>query len=128
MTSTLDTATFTVKAAGAQPGRHALAVNVTPAGAGTVSYAPSMPEEGYPAGAEVTLTALPNQGYSFSGWSGDVTGSAASVTVTMDGDKTVAATFVESGGGSGDTLGQLLPLMLVAMMTGLIGPLTEGLS
>jgi uncharacterized repeat protein (TIGR02543 family) len=41
----------------------------------------------------VTLQAAPSDGYVFTGWSGDCTGSVATCTVTMNGDATVNATF-----------------------------------
>ncbi len=47
----------------------------------------------YTHGETVTLTAVPTTGYSFSSWSGDITGTAASVTITMNSNKSVAAGF-----------------------------------
>jgi hypothetical protein len=46
-------------------------------------------------GDEVTLTAYPNIGYSFSNWSGDASGSANPFTITMDSDKEITANFTE---------------------------------
>jgi hypothetical protein len=40
-----------------------------------------------------TLTAIPNPGYRFSVWTGDASGTENPLTVTMDADKTVGATF-----------------------------------
>ncbi|MCG3118584.1 MAG: hypothetical protein ALAOOOJD_00804 [bacterium] len=48
----------------------------------------------YDAGTAVTLTAVPDSGYQFSGWSGDLTGSANPDTITMDGNKNITATFI----------------------------------
>ncbi|TYP78972.1 InlB B-repeat-containing protein [Paenibacillus methanolicus] len=50
----------------------------------------------YRAGTKVTLTAKPLDGYAFVGWSGGgLNGTSTdSVTVMMDGDKTIAANFV----------------------------------
>jgi uncharacterized repeat protein (TIGR02543 family) len=45
-------------------------------------------------GQTVTLTAVPATGYSFSGWSGDASGSTATVTITMNADKSVTAGFI----------------------------------
>jgi len=45
----------------------------------------------FPIGTVVVLTALPNSGYTFSGWTGDVTGLANPVTITMNTSKTVTA-------------------------------------
>lgn len=47
----------------------------------------------YAEGAAVTLTATPAAGYVFSGWSGAATGTAATIRITMDSNKTVTATF-----------------------------------
>lgn len=72
-----------------------LTVNV--AGQGSVT-----PTGGtYAAGTVVTLTATPASGYTFDGWSGDVSGSAASITVTMDADTSVTATFTAEDSGTG---------------------------
>src|SRR5439155_10702421 len=43
-------------------------------------------------GTSVTLTALPDTGVTFTGWSGACTGTGT-CTVTMDGAKSVTATF-----------------------------------
>ncbi|MFZ4790401.1 MAG: InlB B-repeat-containing protein [Candidatus Competibacteraceae bacterium] len=48
----------------------------------------------FTSGASVTLTASPDSGYTFSGWSGDCTG--ASCTVTMDAAKNVTALFAST--------------------------------
>lgn len=42
----------------------------------------------------VELMATPNAGYTFSGWSGDLSGSANPTSVTLDSDKNVTANFV----------------------------------
>ncbi len=49
------------------------------------------------AGKDVTLTATPPAGGSFTGWGGACTGKETTCTVTMTGDRSVTATF--SGGG-----------------------------
>jgi len=48
----------------------------------------------YDTGTQVTVTAVPNTGYGFSGWSGAVTGTTNPLTVTMDADKSIAANFI----------------------------------
>jgi hypothetical protein len=58
----------------------------------------------------ITLTAVPEDGYSFAGWSGDCAGcgSRTTCTINMDTDKTCSANFVFSGstgGGGGGTGG-----------------------
>jgi len=47
----------------------------------------------YDLSAPATLTAAPNLGYRFTGWSGDASGTVNPLTITMDADKTVGATF-----------------------------------
>ncbi|MCX6872720.1 MAG: InlB B-repeat-containing protein, partial [Verrucomicrobia bacterium] len=47
----------------------------------------------YPHGSTATLTATPDPGYLFTGWSGDATGTANPLSVLMDADKTIGATF-----------------------------------
>jgi hypothetical protein len=46
----------------------------------------------------VVISATPIAGYSFSNWSGDSTATTRSITLTMDSDKTVTATFIPDGG------------------------------
>jgi uncharacterized repeat protein (TIGR02543 family) len=51
----------------------------------------------YSVGTVVTVTATPNSGYTFAGWTGACTGTGA-CTVTMTADKSVGATFTASSG------------------------------
>jgi uncharacterized repeat protein (TIGR02543 family) len=46
-----------------------------------------------PLRSAVTLTATPDAGFAFTGWSGACTGTVPACTVTIDDDKTVGATF-----------------------------------
>jgi hypothetical protein len=68
----------------------ALTVHVV--GSGSVSKSPDLAQ--YPAGSDVQLTATPAANWTFSGWSGDATGNANPLTVTMNTAKNVTATFV----------------------------------
>jgi xyloglucan-specific exo-beta-1,4-glucanase len=68
--------------------KYTLATTASPSDGGSVVGAGT-----YDAGSEATLTATPAAGYTFTGWSGDVTGTAPSVTVTMSSNKTVTANF-----------------------------------
>ncbi|NIS82041.1 MAG: hypothetical protein GTO14_17960, partial [Anaerolineales bacterium] len=68
---------------------YSLTVNVV--GSGSVSKTPD--QATYTYGTVVTLTAVADVGWTFSSWSGDLTGSTSPDTITMDGDKTVTATF-----------------------------------
>jgi len=61
------------------------------AGEGTVS-----PSNGtYLSGATVSLEAIPSEGWGFSEWSGDASGTG-NTTLVMDGNKTVTATFTQN--------------------------------
>jgi uncharacterized repeat protein (TIGR02543 family) len=44
-------------------------------------------------GSQVKLTAKPEEGYAFDGWTGDLTDSINPVHVTMDSDKSITASF-----------------------------------
>ncbi len=70
---------------------YTLATNASPSAGGSVSRNPNA--SSYASGTSVTLTATPAAGFTFSGWSGDATGSASSTSVIMDANKTVTATF-----------------------------------
>jgi len=49
----------------------------------------------FESGSEVTLTATPNLGYRFTGWTGSVNGSQNPLSVTMNQDLTVGASFTQ---------------------------------
>lgn len=67
------------------------ALTVDASGSGDVS-----PTSGsYTEGTEVTLTATPADGYLFSEWSGDASGTTNPLTITMDSDKSITAVFEE---------------------------------
>ncbi len=56
------------------------------------------PEPGvytYDSGEEETVEAIPDEGYEFVEWTGDVTGTDTTITVTMDTDKEITAVFQE---------------------------------
>jgi uncharacterized repeat protein (TIGR02543 family) len=56
-------------------------------------------------GTIATLTATPNTGYIFSGWTGDATGTDNPFSLTMDADKVIGAIFTQDLGDSdGDGL------------------------
>jgi len=73
-------------------------LTANPVGSGSVSLNPPPTNGTYSAGATVELTATPAAGFQFSGWSGDLSGSTSPATITMDGNKTVTATFTAVGG------------------------------
>ena len=64
---------------------------VTPAGTGTVTKTPD--QTYYPFWATVSLNAVPNPGYQFDSWSGDLTGNQNPGSLRVDGNKNVTATF-----------------------------------
>jgi len=71
------------------PALSTLDVTATPGGSVTLS-----PDQAvYTFGEEVTLTAAVDPGYTFVGWSGDLSGAANPTTIIMDSNKTVTATF-----------------------------------
>ena len=76
------TATFTI---------NTYSISVATVGSGTVAKSPNQPL--YDHGTVVQLTANPGTGWSFTSWSGAATGTVNPVNVTMDGVKSVTATF-----------------------------------
>jgi len=62
-------------------------------GSGFVARNPDLPT--YPEGTVVTLNAIPTVGWSFTGWSGDLSGTNNPATIIIDGNKTVIATFTQ---------------------------------
>jgi uncharacterized repeat protein (TIGR02543 family) len=65
-------------------------------GSGAVAVNPQ--KTAYYCGETVTLTAQPAAGWTFQGWSGDLSGSTPQQTLTMTQSHTVTATFTSSGG------------------------------
>ncbi len=55
---------------------------------------PAPGEHFYAQGAEVTITALPDEHYRFSHWSGDVSSSVNPISVTMNSDMSLKANFI----------------------------------
>ena len=71
------------------PSTYTLTVNMT--GSGSIAKSPSAAS--YASGTVVTLTAIPAAGYTFTGWSGDLTGTTNPTTVTMSTNRSVTAFF-----------------------------------
>ena len=84
---------------------YTLTVVVNPQGAGSVTISPTSSDGKYAAGTQVTLVATANTGYTFSNWSGDVTGTTNPITITMNSNKVVVANFTQSGGSGGSSGG-----------------------
>ncbi len=74
-----------------EPTKFTLTVNKAGTGAGNVTLNPA--GGSYTANTVVTLTAAPEAGSLFAGWSGDASGAALSVSLTMNANKSVTATF-----------------------------------
>ncbi|CAG0936883.1 hypothetical protein TFLX_05779 [Thermoflexales bacterium] len=66
-------------------------LTVNKVGQGQVNQIPVQP---YAVGQVVTLTAVPDPGWAFSGWSGDLTGTTNPAAITLTGINVVTATFV----------------------------------
>src|SRR5262245_31426540 len=71
-------------------------------GSGTI--APNPNAATYPAGTVVTLTATAAAGFTFAGWSGDLSGASNPNQIVMNADRSVTANFTPNGGG-GDNFG-----------------------
>jgi uncharacterized repeat protein (TIGR02543 family) len=69
-------------------------LTVTPEGSGSVTKIPDQATYHY--GDVVQLTALPAAGWSFSAWSGSLTGSANPASLTVTGDMSVTAVFTQN--------------------------------
>ncbi len=74
-----------------------VALNVSIEGKGSVDFDPEAYEDygTYDSSTVVTLTAQSVPGWQFDGWSGDVTSTESPLTVVMDADKELTATFSE---------------------------------
>ena len=71
------------------PAQFTLTINTV--GQGNVSIVPS--KTTYNAEEPVQLIATPASGWSFTSWSGDLPGTTSPATITMNGNKTITATF-----------------------------------
>ena len=69
--------------------RYTLNMNVL----GTGSVTPGVGSHTFVEGTVVSLVATPGNGWSFLTWQGDLSSTASSTTITMDGDKTITAVF-----------------------------------
>jgi len=70
---------------------YTLTTSKSPSAGGSVSIIPD--NISYTDGEQVTVTATPNADYSFTGWSGASTSKETTVTITMNGNKTLTANF-----------------------------------
>jgi uncharacterized repeat protein (TIGR02543 family) len=68
-----------------------LRLNTFAGSGGTITRDPDLAK--YTNGAVVTLTAVPSPGFVFTRWTGDATGTNNPITITMNANKTVTASF-----------------------------------
>src|SRR5581483_7108650 len=87
--ATTYTATFTTQ--------YQLTTAASPGAGGTVAPATGW----YNAGAVVAVSATPNSGYTFTGFSGALTGTTTPQNVTMSGPQSVTASFTASNSSPG---------------------------
>ncbi|HSB67815.1 MAG TPA: choice-of-anchor tandem repeat GloVer-containing protein, partial [Candidatus Methylomirabilis sp.] len=73
------------------PTNYTLTIATAGTGTGTIGADPAGPT--YTAGTQVTLTATPGAGSTFTGWSGDCSGTLPTCTLTMSAARSVTATF-----------------------------------
>lgn len=72
-------------------------LNITIEGEGEVTEeVVTSTSKAYDTGSNVKLTAVPAEGYVFSSWSGDITSTDNPITVSIDGQKAITATFIEN--------------------------------
>jgi uncharacterized repeat protein (TIGR02543 family) len=71
---------------------YSLTLNIDPIGSGSVIANVTGP---YNNGQAVLLNATGNPGWTFSAWSGDLTGTSNPTSITMNSSKTVTATFTK---------------------------------
>jgi chitinase len=74
-------------------------ITVSVVGGGEVTLDPE--KAGYQKNNIVTLTAVPATGWSFVGWSGDLSGTQNPITLRVSGNHAVTASFAEGGTGGG---------------------------
>lgn len=70
-----------------------LALNAAPPNGGMLIANPASSDGFYNSGTAVRLTAVPNSGYQFTGFSGSLSGSTNGQTIIMDSAKSVTANF-----------------------------------
>jgi hypothetical protein len=73
--------------------QYLLSRSATPANAGTVTANPSSTDGYYNSGTSVQITATPNSGYVFTGFSGSLAGTTNPQSLSMTAPRTVTASF-----------------------------------
>jgi len=97
--------------------QYTVTVSAEPTGGGIVTLKPSGGT--YDVGNNIAVTAIPNNGYRFDHWSGDVTGTQNPVVLTIDSDKTIVAHFEKTKGNQMYFLPFLLAIGLIAVAGGI---------
>ena len=81
------------KSVGATFDLNVVTLTITPPAGGTITATPAGP---YHYGDVVSIEAAANTGYTFTGWTGDLSGTTNPTTITLNGDKSVGATFTQN--------------------------------
>jgi hypothetical protein len=103
-----------------QPQRYTLTIDINPQFGGIVELNPQGGE--YVEGTTVTLTAVANSGWVFSGWGGDLSGDQNPVNIVMDSNKNVIVNFIEiSSGVVGGTTGYIMIDISSRVISGVVG-------
>ncbi|MCK5504886.1 MAG: T9SS type A sorting domain-containing protein [Thermodesulfovibrionia bacterium] len=79
-------------------------LNMTIDGNGTIEYSPERVGLTFATGTNVTVTAVPDSGYAFVEWTGDITGTDNPASITVDGVKNVTAAFEIATGVDDETI------------------------
>jgi len=82
-----------IEAPTTEPTQEEYSLTVDVEGDGVVELSASGP---YAFGDTVELTAVPDAGWAFAGWGGDLSGSANPTSIVMDDDKNAIANFIET--------------------------------
>ena len=70
-----------------------LPLNAFVNGEGTVEFSPERIGLTFASGTNVTVTAVPDSGYKFTGWEGDLSGTTNPASITVDAVKSITANF-----------------------------------
>ncbi len=73
--------------------RYQLTTAVVPAAGGSVTVSPTSADGFYFESTEIQLPAVPGSGFTFAGWSGDLTGTENPQSITMNAARSVTANF-----------------------------------
>jgi hypothetical protein len=110
------------------PPTHTLTTTLAGSGSGTVDgagiHCPGTCSKVYPKGTQIALTATPEPGSTFLGWSGGGCGGSGACTVTMDADQNVTAEFSASSSSSSGNGPTPPPVATCRDSSETIGPFT----